>query len=154
MTASQLPINSLCHPSLLAVGYDDDMRKPAVSVSRELQYFERVKARLRNRDAYNDLIKVVHLYNQEILSRHELVSLVTDIIGRYQDLMVGGREGRGVRAALGGRERVGAGSEEDGGEKGAAVHQVGKMEAKVGPACFAVLIHLWDANSCMAKPMI
>ncbi|KAG1680591.1 hypothetical protein FOA52_015039 [Chlamydomonas sp. UWO 241] len=72
-------------------GYDDEeSRKPALA--RELQYFERVKARLHNRDAYHDMIKCIHMYNQEIIPRAELVGLVADIIGKHTDLMAGFHE--------------------------------------------------------------
>ena len=76
----------------LSDGYNDDvdLRKPAMS--RELQFFERVKNRLQvksaSRDAYPDLIKCIHLYNQELVSRAELMSLVNDILGKFPDLMV------------------------------------------------------------------
>ena len=79
---------SLC----LVDGYNDDvdLRKPAMA--RELQFFERVKNRLQfksaSRDSYLDLIKCIHLYNQELVSRSELMSLVNDILGKFPDLMV------------------------------------------------------------------
>ena len=78
-------------------------------MARELQFFERVKTRLRSsRDAYNDLIKVIHLYNQELVGRSELMALATDVLGKHPDLMVsgwsavcvGGGGGRGSRQYL------------------------------------------------------
>ena len=44
--------------------------------------------RLRNRDAYTDILKCLNMYSQEIISRQELMYLVNDIIGKYPDLMV------------------------------------------------------------------
>lgn len=39
-------------------------RKPP-ALARELQYFEKVKTRLKgNRDSYNDMLKCIHLFNQ------------------------------------------------------------------------------------------
>ncbi|GAX77506.1 hypothetical protein CEUSTIGMA_g4950.t1 [Chlamydomonas eustigma] len=74
-------------------GFNDDveLRKPIMA--RELQYFERVKARLRaNRDAYPDLIRSIHLYNHDILSKYELLGIVNDILGKCPDLMAGFHE--------------------------------------------------------------
>eukprot|EP00882_Tetradesmus_deserticola_P017584 GHRQ01018837.1.p4 GENE.GHRQ01018837.1~~GHRQ01018837.1.p4 ORF type:complete len:107 (+),score=52.00 GHRQ01018837.1:397-717(+) len=40
-----------------------------------LQFFEKVKARLRNRELYQDFLKCLNLYAQEIISRQELLNL-------------------------------------------------------------------------------
>jgi histone deacetylase complex regulatory component SIN3 len=40
-----------------------------------LQFFEKVKARLRNRELYQDFLKCLNLYAQEIISRQELINL-------------------------------------------------------------------------------
>ena len=56
---------------------------------RELNYFERVRQRLRNREGYNDLIRCIHMYNVELFSRSELIAMVSDILGGYPDLMSG-----------------------------------------------------------------
>ena len=58
-------------------------------LAKELVYFERAKQRLRNKDAYNDFLKCLSMYTQEIISRQELLQLLNDIIGRFPDLMVG-----------------------------------------------------------------
>eukprot|EP00798_Chlamydomonas_sp_ICE-L_P007940 gene7940-1154_t len=65
--------------------------EPAIrpALNKELQFFDRIKQRLRNRDAYTDLLKCLNLYSQEIVSRHELMFLVSDIIGKFPDLMNG-----------------------------------------------------------------
>mmetsp|Transcript_36011 Transcript_36011/g.80148 ORF Transcript_36011/g.80148 Transcript_36011/m.80148 type:complete len:1160 (+) Transcript_36011:163-3642(+) len=68
-------------------GYAEEPRRP--NLARELQFFEKVKARLRNRDAYNDLLKCLNMYSQEIISRAELVWLVNDIVGKHPDLVTG-----------------------------------------------------------------
>lgn len=58
-------------------------------MARELQFFERVKAKLRgSRDAYSDLIRSIHLYNQDLVSKSELMSLVSDVLGKFPELMV------------------------------------------------------------------
>eukprot|EP00878_Enallax_costatus_P007439 GHUV01007791.1.p1 GENE.GHUV01007791.1~~GHUV01007791.1.p1 ORF type:complete len:1062 (+),score=409.26 GHUV01007791.1:105-3290(+) len=58
-------------------------------LDREMQFFEKVKARLRNRELYQDFLKCLNLYAQEIISRQELLNLAHDIIGRYPDLLDG-----------------------------------------------------------------
>ncbi len=50
---------------------------------------DRVKNRLRNREAYQDFLKCLNLFATEIIARNELLNLVTDIIGRHADLMAG-----------------------------------------------------------------
>eukprot|EP00873_Tetraselmis_striata_P014444 jgi/Tetstr1/434708/TSEL_002535.t1 len=56
------------------------------------QYLELVRTRLRNRDAYQDFLKLLHLFGQEIVSMAELKHMVTDILARYPDLMAGFEE--------------------------------------------------------------
>lgn len=62
-------------------GGDDDYRAPGGSgrfggpLDREMQFFEKVKARLRNRELYQDFLKCLNLYAQEIISRQELLNL-------------------------------------------------------------------------------
>eukprot|EP00882_Tetradesmus_deserticola_P011207 GHRQ01011856.1.p1 GENE.GHRQ01011856.1~~GHRQ01011856.1.p1 ORF type:complete len:534 (+),score=277.95 GHRQ01011856.1:129-1730(+) len=58
-------------------------------LDREMQFFEKVKARLRNRELYQDFLKCLNLYAQEIISRQELLNLAHDIIGRFPDLIDG-----------------------------------------------------------------
>lgn len=57
-------------------------------MQRELTFFEKVKAKLRSRDGYQDFLKCLNLYTQEVISKNELTSLVHDLIGRYSDLAV------------------------------------------------------------------
>ena len=40
-------------------------------------FFEKVKARLRNKDTYQDFLKCLNLFSQEIIGRTELHSLVS-----------------------------------------------------------------------------
>ena len=66
-----------------------DERKTAASLAKELAFFEKVKARLRNREAYNELIKCLNIFNSEVISKMELQGLVWDILGRYPELHSG-----------------------------------------------------------------
>jgi paired amphipathic helix protein Sin3a len=47
-----------------------------------------VKNKLRSREAYQDFLKCLNLYAQEVISKSELTHLVHDLIGRYSDLAV------------------------------------------------------------------
>lgn len=58
----------------------------ASALAKELQFFERVKARLRNRDVFNEFLKCLHIFNQDIISKMELKGLVYDVLGKYPDL--------------------------------------------------------------------
>ncbi|GFR40981.1 hypothetical protein Agub_g1646 [Astrephomene gubernaculifera] len=73
---------------------DEDMGRGSgrPQLAKELAYFERAKSRLRNKDAYNDFLKCLSMYTQEIISRQELMQLLNDIIGRFPDLMSGFHE--------------------------------------------------------------
>uniref|UniRef100_A0A7S3QMC6 Histone deacetylase interacting domain-containing protein n=1 Tax=Dunaliella tertiolecta TaxID=3047 RepID=A0A7S3QMC6_DUNTE len=62
-------------------------RRGQLPLTRELQFLERVKARLRSRESYSDFLKCLNLYAQDIISRQELVQLVSDIFGRAPDLV-------------------------------------------------------------------
>lgn len=52
-------------------------------------FFDKVKARLRSRDTYQEFLKCLNIFSQEIISRDELQSLVGDILGKHADLMEG-----------------------------------------------------------------
>jgi len=67
----------------------EEERKAAASLAKELTFFDKVKARLRNRETYNELIKCLNIFNSEVISKMELQSLVWDILGRYPDLHSG-----------------------------------------------------------------
>ena len=78
------------------IDYDeDDPKARFLQLSKELQFFERIKARLRSREAYSDLLKCLSMYSHDIISRMELVNVVADIIGKYPDLQVGRAGGGG-----------------------------------------------------------
>ncbi|KAK9806462.1 hypothetical protein WJX73_010057 [Symbiochloris irregularis] len=76
--------------------YADDVedRRTAVKtdLTREVSYFDKIKQRIRSREQYQDFLKTLNLYSQEIISRTELNSMIFDILGRNQDLMVGFHE--------------------------------------------------------------
>jgi histone deacetylase complex regulatory component SIN3 len=53
------------------------------------QYLELVRTRLKNRDAYQDFLKLLHLFGQDIITMGEMKELVLDILSRYPDLLAG-----------------------------------------------------------------
>ncbi|KAI8473859.1 MAG: hypothetical protein J3K34DRAFT_391529 [Monoraphidium minutum] len=48
-----------------------------------------VKARLRSRDSYHDLLKLLNMHASDIIGRTELLSLAQDILGGFPDLVSG-----------------------------------------------------------------
>ena len=45
-------------------------------MQRELAFFERVKQRLRNREAYTDFLKCLNMFGEDIIGKLELVRCV------------------------------------------------------------------------------
>ncbi|XP_061344448.1 paired amphipathic helix protein Sin3-like 4 isoform X2 [Gastrolobium bilobum] len=60
--------------------------------SQVLAFLEKVKEKLRNPEDYQEFLKCLHIYSREIITRHELQSLVGDLLGKYPDLMEGFNE--------------------------------------------------------------
>lgn len=58
---------------------------------QEFQFCDKVKEKLEH-DAYQEFLKCVHIYSQEIITRSELKNLVSDILQHYPDLMNGFNE--------------------------------------------------------------
>ncbi|KAL4581665.1 hypothetical protein LXL04_006191 [Taraxacum kok-saghyz] len=57
--------------------------------SEEFNFCEKVKDRLNNLEDYQAFLKCLHIYNTEIITRKELQSLVSDLLGKHPDLMEG-----------------------------------------------------------------
>ncbi|KAH9569220.1 hypothetical protein CY35_03G120900 [Sphagnum magellanicum] len=55
-------------------------------------FVEKVKSRLRNRETYQEFLKCLNIFNQEIISRAELQRVVGDLLGKHTDLMEGFNE--------------------------------------------------------------
>ncbi|GAA0165695.1 chromatin/chromatin-binding, or -regulatory protein [Lithospermum erythrorhizon] len=60
--------------------------------SRELAFCDKVKDRLHSYEDYQAFLKCLHIYSTEIITRKELQSLVSDLLGKYPDLMEGFNE--------------------------------------------------------------
>ncbi|KAE9613429.1 putative transcription regulator Others family [Lupinus albus] len=70
----------------------DDKNSLKSKYRQELAFCEKVREKLRNADDYQEFLKCLHIYSKEIITRHELQSLVGDLLGEYPDLMLGFNE--------------------------------------------------------------
>ncbi|OIV94540.1 hypothetical protein TanjilG_25602 [Lupinus angustifolius] len=70
----------------------DDKNSVKSKYSQELAFCEKVKEKLGNPDNYQEFLKCLHIYSKEIITRHELKSLVGDLLGKYPDLVMGFNE--------------------------------------------------------------
>uniref|UniRef100_A0A0E0BVX5 Histone deacetylase interacting domain-containing protein n=1 Tax=Oryza meridionalis TaxID=40149 RepID=A0A0E0BVX5_9ORYZ len=59
--------------------------------TQEFHFCEKVKEKLEH-DAYQEFLKCLHIYSQEIITRSELKNLVNDILQQHPDLMDGFNE--------------------------------------------------------------
>ena len=66
-----------------------EARRAAAALAKELMFFEKVKARLRNRDAYNEFIKILNIFNLGIITKMEMQTLAYDILGKFPELQSG-----------------------------------------------------------------
>ncbi|CAL0311942.1 unnamed protein product [Lupinus luteus] len=70
----------------------DDKNSIKSKYRQELAFCEKVREKLRNADDYQEFLKCLHIYRKEIITRHELQSLVSDLLGEYPDRMEGFNE--------------------------------------------------------------
>lgn len=66
--------------------YDDKDNIKSI-YNQEFVFFEKVKEKLGNGDDYQAFLKCLNIYNQGIIKKNELQNLVTDLLGKYPDLM-------------------------------------------------------------------
>jgi paired amphipathic helix protein Sin3a len=76
--------------SVSASSYDDKDSLKSV-YAQEIHFCEKVKEKLEH-EAYQEFLKCLHIYSQEIITRSELKNLVNDILQQYPDLMDGFNE--------------------------------------------------------------
>uniref|UniRef100_A0ACD6AMR1 Uncharacterized protein n=1 Tax=Avena sativa TaxID=4498 RepID=A0ACD6AMR1_AVESA len=76
--------------SASASSYDNKDALKSV-YAQEFHFCEKVKEKLEY-DAYQEFLKCLHIYSQEIITRSELKNLVNDILQHYPDLMDGFNE--------------------------------------------------------------
>ncbi|KAK8655383.1 hypothetical protein V6N13_107963 [Hibiscus sabdariffa] len=70
------------------LAYDDKNAMKSV-YNQEFAFCDKVKEKLRNPEHYQEFLRCLHLYSNEVISRTELQSLVNDLLGRYPDVMGG-----------------------------------------------------------------
>ncbi|XP_075875302.1 paired amphipathic helix protein Sin3a-like isoform X2 [Nelusetta ayraudi] len=56
------------------------------STSTETMFFEKVRKALRSPEAYENFLRCLHLFNQEVISQTELVQLVIPFLGKFPEL--------------------------------------------------------------------
>ncbi|KAL7221258.1 hypothetical protein ACSBR1_023248 [Camellia fascicularis] len=70
----------------------DDKEALRSMYKQEFIFCEKVKERLRSSDDYQAFLKCLHIYSTEIITKKDLQSLVSDLLGKYPDLMNGFNE--------------------------------------------------------------
>ncbi|XP_047314701.1 paired amphipathic helix protein Sin3-like 2 isoform X2 [Impatiens glandulifera] len=77
--------------SSVMASYDDKNALRSM-YKEEFIFCDKVKERLGSSDDYQAFLKCLHIYSTEIITRKELQSLVSDLLGKYPDLMDGFNE--------------------------------------------------------------
>ncbi|XP_050383632.1 paired amphipathic helix protein Sin3-like 2 [Argentina anserina] len=65
----------------------DDKDTLKSKYSQAFSFCEKVKERLCSQDDYQAFLKCLHIYSNGIIKRNDLQNLVTDLLGKYPDLM-------------------------------------------------------------------
>ncbi|CAM8986310.1 unnamed protein product [Rhodiola kirilowii] len=68
---------------------EDDKNAIKSLYNREFSFCEKVKERVTDPDEYQTFLKCLNIYSTEIVSRTDLQSLMTDVLGKYPDLVEG-----------------------------------------------------------------
>uniref|UniRef100_A0A8C9ZE01 Paired amphipathic helix protein Sin3a n=1 Tax=Sander lucioperca TaxID=283035 RepID=A0A8C9ZE01_SANLU len=83
--SSFCPVPSQKKPKIL--GKEHGMTEVSKhSTSTETMFFEKVKKALRSSEAYDNFLRCLHIFNQEVISRAELVQLVIPFLGKFPEL--------------------------------------------------------------------
>lgn len=64
-------------------------KKVPKGLQRKLAFFEHVKSKLRSRETYQEFLKCLNLYSEEIITRKQLHSLVDGVLGKFPELVEG-----------------------------------------------------------------
>ncbi|XP_015246903.1 PREDICTED: paired amphipathic helix protein Sin3a-like [Cyprinodon variegatus] len=71
----------------LVIGKSHSMAEVSkLSTSTETMFFEKVKKALRSSESYDNFLRCLHIFNQEVISRTELVQLVIPFLGKFPEL--------------------------------------------------------------------
>ena len=66
----------------------------------EFAFFDKVRRALKSPDVYENFLRCLLLFNQELISRGELVQLVTSFLGKFPDLLKWFRDFLGLNDSL------------------------------------------------------
>eukprot|EP00250_Pteridium_aquilinum_P014819 c22220_g5_i1 orf=585-4820(-) len=66
-----------------------DEKKIPKNLQKKLGFFDKLKIRLGNNETYQEFLKCLNMYTEEIISREDLHNLVGDLLGGFKDLMEG-----------------------------------------------------------------
>ncbi|KAH7289366.1 hypothetical protein KP509_31G072300 [Ceratopteris richardii] len=64
-------------------------KKIPKGLQRKPAFFEHVKSKLRSRETYQEFLKCLNLYSEEIITRKQLHSLVDGLLGKFPELVEG-----------------------------------------------------------------
>uniref|UniRef100_A0A674NZG0 Paired amphipathic helix protein Sin3a n=1 Tax=Takifugu rubripes TaxID=31033 RepID=A0A674NZG0_TAKRU len=80
--------NHLCHkkPKLLNLKDSSAAEVSKHGVGTESLFFEKVRKALRSTEAYDNFLRCLVIFNQEVVSRAELVQLVLPFLGKFPEL--------------------------------------------------------------------
>ncbi|XP_053277109.1 paired amphipathic helix protein Sin3a isoform X2 [Pleuronectes platessa] len=71
-------------PKIMGKDHSSEVSKH--STSTETMFFEKVKKALRSTEAYDNFLRCLQIFNQEVISRAELVQLVIPFLGKFPEL--------------------------------------------------------------------
>lgn len=66
-----------------------DEKKIPKNLQKKLGFFDKLKIKLGNNETYQEFLKCLNMYTEEIISREDLHNLVGDLLGGFKDLMEG-----------------------------------------------------------------
>ncbi|ODV95612.1 hypothetical protein PACTADRAFT_50307 [Pachysolen tannophilus NRRL Y-2460] len=65
---------------------DQEYQSKNSTLSEEIGFFDKVKKAIGNKQTYNEFLKMINLYSQEIIDKDTLIERVEGFIGPYKDL--------------------------------------------------------------------
>lgn len=69
--------------------FDEKKLKNSAALQKEFLFFEKMKTRLRSKEAFQEFLKCLNIFNQDIISKMELQSLIFDLLGGFPGAMDG-----------------------------------------------------------------
>lgn len=85
-SVSSSPTHSQTKKSRSAIKDVSFAEAQQIGTLSEFSFFEKVKKALKNNELYNNFLRCLVLFNQEVISRSELVQLAANFLGKYAEL--------------------------------------------------------------------